>query len=234
MIRLFTPYSLKSDTTVSMTQNQVHYLFHVMRKKCGENVLLFNGQEGEWQATIETLSKKNGTFTLVRQTRVQDETHGDILAVALIKKDCFDFVLQKATELGVREIIPLITARTVVKQLNMERAQTILTEAAEQCERLDVPVLHEPQTLSNFLKNASCPMVYLSERGATSAPVSPDKTVCFVIGPEGGWHPDEIKQFETHPNASALNLGRLILRAETAAISILAAHRFHLFNIKPK
>ena len=234
MIRLFTPYPLKQNSVVPMTQKQVHYLFHVMRQKSGETVLLFNGKEGEWQAVIDTLDKKNGSFIPTYQTRLQDETQGDILAVALIKKDCFDFVLQKATELGVKEIIPLITARTVVKQLNAERAQAILTEAAEQCERLDVPILHEVQTLQAFLKNTSQPIVYLSERGTTSAGMSLGKKMCFAIGPEGGWHPDEIKLFQTYSNVSALNLGRLILRAETAAVSVLAAHRFHLSETKPK
>ncbi len=234
MIRLFTPYPLKPNSAVPMTPQQVHYLFHVMRQKCGETVLLFNGQDGEWQAVIDTLTKKNGTFMPTVQTRLQDKTHGDILAVALIKKDCFDFILQKATELGVTEIIPLITARTVVKQLNVERAQTILTEAAEQCERLDVPILHPVQTLPAFLKNRTQPVVYLSERGTTSGNMPLHEPVCFAIGPEGGWHPDEIKLFESHPNVSALNLGRLILRAETAAISVLAAHRFKLSEIKPE
>ena len=234
MIRLFTPHTLELNSSIQMTQNQVHYLFHVMRKKCGEDILLFNGQDGEWLATIDTLNKKIGTFKPISQTRPQQNTQGAILAAALIKKDCFDFVLQKATELGVKEIIPLITTRTVVKQLNMERAQTILVEASEQCERLDVPMLHSPTPLNTFLKTIPQKFVYLSERGTTSAPISNNEDICFVIGPEGGWHPDEIKLFESCPNASSLNLGYLILRAETAAISVLAAHRFNLFETKQK
>lgn len=233
MIRLFVNSDLAENVSVCATSKQVHYLYHVMRQRVGDTVLLFNGRDGEWQASIKELSKKNGVFVPFVQTREQVEENGAILAVSLIKKDCFDLVLQKATELGVKKIIPLITARTVVHQLGMERAELIVTEASEQCERLTLPIVEKPMQLKSFLNTYvhECSLVYLSERGQTNLSKLSSDALCFMIGPEGGWAPEEIKLFEAC-QIPALNLGRLILRAETAAIGILAAHRFGNFALK--
>jgi 16S rRNA (uracil1498-N3)-methyltransferase len=228
MIRLYVNAPLKDDGIVSLTDEQVHYLLHVMRRCEGDELLLFNGQEGEWLGILSVLTKKQGVIQLKKQVREQTQTRGAILAMALIKKDNFDMVLQKATELGVRKIIPLITERTVISKLNLERAKSIVIEAAEQCERLDVPQVDEPISLKFFLNMDIDQRIYLSERGQTTGIINKEKDVCFVIGPEGGWSPNEIKAFEAAQNTQALNLGQLILRAETAAISVLAAHRFDI------
>lgn len=232
MIRLFTSNSLQQNVAVPATDKQVHYLYHVMRRSVSDEILLFNGQDGEWIARIDELNKKKGIFVPISQTRAQTNEAGAVLAVALIKKDCFDFILQKATELGVKKIIPLITDRTVIHQLSLDRANLIVTEAAEQCERLTIPDIEKPQLLKAFLNTASPEtLVYLSERGESTTTLNCDKNICFIIGPEGGWSPEELQLFE-HKKISALNLGQLILRAETAAISILAAHRFNIFQKK--
>ena len=230
MIRLYTGYSLSAGKTVCLTEDQVHYVYHVMRRSIGDEFLLFNGQDGEWLGQAEILTKKQGVIKLIRQTRPQGQTEGVVLAMALIKKDNFDLVLQKATELGVRKIIPLITERTVVSKLNLERAKHIVIEAAEQCERLDVPEITEPMPLKTFLTLDEGQKVYLSERGQSKGKIDKIRPVCFVVGPEGGWSPAEIQAFERVEGMMALNLGRLILRAETAAISILSAYRFDIFS----
>lgn len=230
MIRLYVSENLSDKATVCLSEEQVHYLYHVMRRSVMDEVAVFNGRDGEWVAQICELTKKRGALTVVKKIREQECTKGAVLAVALIKKDNFDLILQKATELGVREIIPLMTARTVVSKLNIERAQHIVKEASEQCERLDVPEVTQPMTLKAFLTSRMThTIVYLSERGQQSMKMPREPDVCFVIGPEGGWTPEEIQIFEQSERAIPLNLGRLILRAETAAIGILAAHRFDIF-----
>ena len=232
MIRLFTGFDLSVGVQVPATDGQVHYLFHVMRLKAGDSVLLFNGRDGEYECEIGALNKKNGFFLPLRQTRAQMASSGPVLAMALIKKDNMDLVLQKATELGVSKIIPLIARRSVVGKMNLERANAIVTEAAEQCERLSVPELTAPMDIRTFL--SQCPadekIVYLSERGQTNGTLKRGEKVCFVIGPEGGWEKAELEAFEKHANAVSLNLGRLILRAETAAVAVLAAWRFDVFE----
>lgn len=230
MIRLYTQLPLNEGQTINLTAEQVHYLYHVMRRGVGDEFLLFNGKDGEWLGKAEVLSKKQGVIRLLSQTRPQVQTQGAILAISLIKKDNFDLVLQKATELGVQKIIPLITERTVVSKLNLQRAQNIVIEAAEQCERLDVPQISEPVSFKTFLTMDVGTKVYLSERGQTTGILDKKMSVCFAVGPEGGWSPSEIKAFERLDGAVALNLGCLILRAETAAIGILAAHRFDIFS----
>lgn len=228
MIRLWTPHRLNVKEAVVLDEKQHHYVFHVMRLKRSDQVLLFNGQDGEWICTFNELSKKTAVVMPIEQTRPQVLEEGDMLAVSLIKKDNLDLVLQKATELGVSTILLLDAARSVVHGFNMERAQLIVTEAAEQCERLSVPALIAPQSVAAFLKNLSpeIPLVYLSERGQTTGVLDVQKKICFVVGPEGGWTPEECRQFEQYPGSVSVNLGHLILRAETAAIGILAAHRF--------
>lgn len=231
MIRLFTTSKLSVGQHVFADENQVHYLFHVMRLKIGDKVLLFNGTEGEFECEITDLNKKAGVFMPLVRTREQSVENGPVLAMALIKKDNMDLVLQKATELGVSEIIPIIARRSVLQKMNIQRAKTIVTEAAEQCERLSVPEISEPTDVNTFLsRRADEKIVYLSERGQTNGIVKRGEKVCFVIGPEGGWTTQELNTFENHQGAVSLNLGRLILRAETAAISILAAYRFDAFG----
>jgi len=227
MIRLFLDSDLRSSNSVALSPEQVHYLFHVMRRQVGDSLLVFNGRDGEWQAMISCLDKKKGNLTLTRQSRAQSPARSLILCPALIKKEPFDFVLQKATELGVSDIYPLITERTVVNRLNIERANTILTEASEQSERLTVPTLHAPAPLTEVLSHlpkGTVP-VCLAERGQTTYPLTPDKTYVFFVGPEGGWTPAELDLFQ-QKGALFWHLGDTILRAETASLAALACYQF--------
>ena len=222
MIRLFVPDRISGKQEVVLSDKQVHYLLHVMRQKEGDVIAVFNGYDGEWQAVIQELNKKKGVVSTNQQTREQVKERPLILCPALIKKENMDLVFQKATELGVTEIYPLITARTVVPKLNKERAQSLLAEAAEQCERLSVPTLHEPQKLGDFLRdlNHEIRPVCLAERGTTRIANS-DGIRAFCVGPEGGWTPEELALFEK-AGADFLHFGQTILRAETASIVALA------------
>jgi len=222
MIRLFLPDEIRENQELALSEDQIHYLLHVMRQREGDCVSIFNGKDGEWQATIQELNKKKGIIRAIRQIREQVSEKQIILCPALIKKENMDLVFQKATELGVTEIYPLITARAVVPKLNMERIRNLLIEAAEQCERLSVPILHEPQKLNDFLKNSAPKLkpICLAERGETHL-VKSDQIKAFCVGPEGGWTDEEISLFERY-QADFLHFGQTILRAETASIVAMA------------
>lgn len=227
MIRLFVESPLKSGQTITLSPDQVHYLLHVMRKKTGETILLFNGQEGEWQSKLDILDKKRGLVTPQYQTQIQKNTMPCILCPALIKKECMDLVLQKATELGVTQIRPVITRHTVVHQFNRTRALSIVTQAAEQSERLDRPTIEEPVLFDELLKKIAPneTLVYLSERqSGNKTPIS--GIPCFLIGPEGGFSPAEMQILSNRANTASRHLGQTILRAETACIAALACWKF--------
>lgn len=229
MIRLFTTHDIAAGRTIPLTDAQTHYALHVMRLKAGDELLAFNGRDGEWRAEIAALTKKSGALTPLRQTRPQAETPPCALCPALIKKDKMDWVLQKATELGATAIFPLITDRSApAASLNLTRAQAIVAEAAEQSERLDVPVVHPPQKLSDFLNVLPPEMtpVLLAERRETRGSVPANKTPAFLVGPEGGFAPREIAAVLRRPDAVARHLDGAILRAETACIAALACRRW--------
>lgn len=227
MIRLFVPDTLSPALPVTLSPDAVHYLFHVMRLQPGDLFSAFNGRDGEWTVRLKSLNKKEGVFLPESQTRTQQNPPRLILCPALIKKDPMDFVLQKATEIGVSAIYPLITERTVVSRLNMDRARAILIEAAEQSERLTVPELFEPASPATVLK--SLPMdvtpVCLAERQTTDFRPTPQNPHALFIGPEGGWTQTELNLFQKE-GVSFWHLGDTILRAETAAVAALACCRF--------
>lgn len=231
MIRLFVEEELKEGKVISLDEKKAHYLIHVMRCSEGDEVFLFNGKEGEFKSKIQQESKKKFSLQVIEKTKEFLANPPCILCPAIIKKENMDFVLQKATELGVSEIYPVITERTVVRNFNLERAKSIVAEAAEQSERLDCPVVHEPIMLLDLFKklpdNAS--VFFLSERGKTTYQKTDIKTPVFLIGPEGGFTLKEVQYIEKYKNTATLHLGTTILRAETASIAILACWKYQVF-----
>lgn len=232
MIRLFVSLRLLENKDISLDDKQSHYLMHVMRCRPNDQILLFNGIDGEWRSVLKTGGKKNIIASPIERVREQVFDKPIILCPALIKKENFDFVLQKATELGVTEIRPILTQRTVVRQLNQARAEAIVREAAEQSERLTVPTISKPVSLSQILADLSetTTPVYLSERGITTASVPSEKPVAFIIGPEGGFTSEEIDMLAHKKGSISCHLGQTILRAETAAIAILSCYSFRIFT----
>lgn len=221
MIRLFVEHPLFSDACIPLSEKAHHYLAHVMRCKAKDPVLCFNGQDGEWMGSFQLKGKKQSSLLISKQTRQQQHPDFCALCPAIIKKDNMDFVLQKATELGVTDIYPLITEYTVHPHFNEAHARLIVQEASEQCERLTLPTIHPPVKLPQILTHLpKCDCFYLAER--TSGQNLPSKgDLAFFIGPEGGWSQKEIAFFEKnafHP----LHFSVGILRAETASLSILA------------
>jgi len=223
MIRLFTKAPLGMKQVVELSDNQVHYLLHVMRQKEGDQVHLFNGCDGEWNGIIESLNKKQGIVRLEKLSRSQEKEPQVVLCPALIKKENMDLVFQKATELGVSEIFPLLTERTVVPKLNLARAQSIVTEAAEQCERLSVPEVHEPVKIRDLwhVLPSGTQVICLAERGQSVGKICANFMPAFCVGPEGGWTEKELTLFEKN-EAVFWHFGHTILRAETASIVAMA------------
>ncbi|MDD4519559.1 MAG: RsmE family RNA methyltransferase [Alphaproteobacteria bacterium] len=227
MPRLFLESPLFETAEIPLDEKQFHYLVHVMRLKEGDVFEVFNGKEGLWQGEFHFTSKKKGAFVLQKQISEQTFEKGAWLYASIIKKDQMDWVVQKATELGVQKIIPLITEYTNAKT-NVAHLRKIAIEASEQCERLDIPEIKEPlklkEALACFPKDRI--LCYLSEReGGKECPCFPQK-VGFFIGPEGGFSKEEFSLFKQKEGACSLHLGHRILRAETASVVALSLWNF--------
>ena len=203
---------------------QAHYLGAVMRRQTGDAVRLFNGRDGEWLARIATLRRDRATLAVERVLRPQSAEPDVWLAFALLKRDATDMLVQKATELGVSRIFPVLTQRAVATRAKLERLQAIATEAAEQSERLTVPDIVAPQSLTSLLETwpAARRMVAAIERRPFPAVPVVEGTVGLLVGPEGGFSETELEILLARPFVSAASLGPRILRAETACIVGLA------------
>jgi 16S rRNA (uracil1498-N3)-methyltransferase len=219
--RLFVAAPLLEGVTVPATPGQAHYLGTVMRRSAGDPVVLFNGAEGEWQARIAHVRRDRAEFVVGHRLRPQAPEPDLRLLFALLKRDATDLVVRAATELGVSVIQPVLTARTNAGRVNQERLYAIATEAAEQSERLSVPVLHPPAPLERVL--ADWPderrLAVAAERREGPSPVG---CGALLTGPEGGFTGPELDALRARPFVVAVSLGPRILRAETAVIAGLA------------
>ena len=231
---LFVDLPLQIEQSVVLTDNAYHYLAHVMRVGVGDSILLFNGIDGEWSAEIEKITKKEINARLIKNTRLQsEEKKSDVwLCFAPVKKDKMDFIIQKATELGVDVLQPVITRRTVAGHINTTKMQLQAIEASEQCERLTVPEIKEAVSLDLLLDKweKGRTLYYLNERGEGDNLVKKEK-VAYLVGPEGGFDASELQKISRLKDAVSVHLGRRILRAETACVVILAIHN-HLCGWK--
>lgn len=221
--RLFIQSELSKGAQIYLSDAQSHYLSHVLRVQTGDDVLLFNGQDGEWRSPVTQIGKKQVVLQVSEQTRQQEKKSEVCLCFAPVKKDCTDLIIQKATELGVGKISFVRTKRTNTTKINMQRMNLLAIEAAEQSERLDVPEINDSQTLNYLLQSwdKTRPLYYLSER-QDAAKVSDFSARCaFLVGPEGGFEDQELLKLSQCPFAKPIHLGRRILRAETACIAAM-------------
>ena len=235
-IRLFVDVSLGPGAEVALTREQAHYLFAVMRLGPGAAVLLFNGRDGEWRSEVAEAGKRGGTLVCRERTRPQADAPDLWLAFAPVKKARTDFIVEKATELGCRRILPVLTRHTQAERVKTDRLRAHAVEAAEQCGRLSVPDVAEPLTLTAFMDEMreSAPprrLLFCDESGAGPAALAalgdaaedgaePGPWV-VLIGPEGGFDPEERAWLAGHPSALPVSLGPRILRADTAAVAAL-------------
>lgn len=226
--RLFVQAPLVAGAEVELSEDQAHYLGTVMRANVGDSAALFNGRDGEWTGVISDLSKRRARLRLESLLRPQEaENQQDLwLLFAPVKKAGTDMIVEKATELGVAVIQPVITQFTQSQRVNTERLSANACEAAEQCERLSVPEVREPVTLEKML--AGWPkgriLFTLDETGGGAAitdvmSCSGSGPTAFLVGPEGGFSKSELDLLRRSPFVTHINLGPRILRAETAAVA---------------
>jgi 16S rRNA (uracil1498-N3)-methyltransferase len=228
-IRLFVDQPLAAGARVMLSDAQAHYVRHVMRAAAGEALALFNGRAGEWHGAVGFVGKGGVLVAVETQVRPQTPTPGPVLLFAPVKREANEWLIEKATELGVARLQPVLTARTESQRPNLPRWQTIATEAAEQCERLDVPPVSPPLALPDLL--AQWPrdrtILVCAEAGEVR-PIAAALAACrssaaaLLIGPAGGFAPAELDLLRQTPFAVPVGLGPRILRAETAAIAALA------------
>lgn len=225
--RLFVPDELGPERRIALEGPQAHYLGKVMRMRAGDTVILCDDITGEWAARIADVGKRDVVLEVTERLRPREAVPDLWLCPALLKKDRFDLVLEKATELGVARIAPVITRRCVADKLNPERARAITIEAAEQCARTALPELAGPVKLDALL--GAWPeeraLFFADEQGgepAAAAFAVHSGPAALLIGPEGGFDEAERTAIRAHPSARPISLGPRILRGETAAIAALS------------
>ncbi len=228
-IRLFTQSDLQQNAYVALSREQAHYLANVMRRKEGDVVRLFNGRQGEWSGKIVTLSKKHAEVLLIQHTKEQYSEPNIRLCFAPVKNAPQHFLVQKATELGVSILQPIITHHTIVSRVNSEKLRANVLEAAEQCERLSIPQVLEPITFESFIagRDTESALIFCDETGGGESAITtlsslPNCTFpTILIGPEGGFAEKELAQLRAAKSSVAIGLGPRILRADTAALAAL-------------
>ncbi len=222
--RLFVAQLLALGIQIVIEGPQAHYLSRVMRIATGDAVVLCDDQTGEWAARVVDAGKREVVVTCEIQLRPREQVPDFTLCAALLKKDRFDLVLEKACELGVRRIQPVLTRRCVADKLNLDRARAVLTEAAEQCARTALPELATPVKLEALLRewDTNRALFFADENGGANAAqqfAAHSGPVALLIGPEGGFDDAERAAVRALPLAHAITLGPRILRGETAAIA---------------
>ena len=222
-IRLFFPESLSINLTAKLNKSQSHYVSKVMRVKVSEVFSLFNSG-GEWEAKILNISKSIVEFNITKQLRQKESTKELWLAFSPIKSNYFNFMIQKATELGVTKFLPIIFDRTVVRKINKERIEKVIIEAAEQSNRINVPSIEEPQNLKSFLNN-KIDLIFKdlnSKNKKLDLEKLTENPTCIIIGPEGDFSETEREQILSFKNVQPIKINENILRSETAVISSIS------------
>jgi len=216
-IRIYTTKTILLHKTVPLNEEQTHYITKVMRLEVHDEILLFNKECGEFLCRIQEISKKYSVCTVVTKIRDFQESQIHLTCVfSIIKPKNVELIIQKCTEIGVTEFIPLETTRTNDSKLNIERLQKIAIEASEQCGRLDIPKITEIITIKELIelsKNGG-EFILLHQDGANYKPLSNKRSI--IIGPEGGFNTKELEELENFSQKTQIS--KNILRAETAAI----------------
>ena len=222
-IRLFYSKSLSLNLTDKLDKSQSHYVAKVMRLKEKEVFSLFNSS-GEWEVKIANINKSIVEFNVTKQLRQKENTIDLWLAFSPIKSNYFNFMIQKATELGVTKFLPIIFERTIVRKINKERLEKVIIEAAEQSNRITVPSIEEPQKLKSFL-NKDMDLIF-TDLNTTNTKIDikklTTKPTCVIIGPEGDFSEEEREEILKFSGVQPIKINENILRSETAVISALS------------
>ena len=233
-IRLYFSDKIHSDLIASITKDQSHYIRDVMRLKLGDNLSVFNIQ-GEWNATIEKYEKGSAYIKILDKTRDKENEKNIWLAFSPIKQNSLNFLIQKGTELGVQKFIPILSERTMVKEVNLERVKKIIIESSEQSNRISVPKIKNLESLKKFLsqfpKNGClifCDINCDKNNLKNILSKKIEGPICVLIGPEGDFSETERQSIIELDQACSLSLTSNILRAETAAITAVSIVNYHL------
>ncbi len=243
-IRLYFSNKIQSDLVTHLNKNQSHYIKNVMRLKPGENISIFNSY-GEWNSKIESYEKGNAQIKVLDKVRGQERHRKELLykenekkiwlAFSPIKQNPLNFMIQKTTELGVQNFIPLVCERSMVKNINIERVKKIIIESSEQSNRLSIPEIKKIESLKNFLKN------FPKNGCIIFCDINSDKKnlkeilrkkiegpICILVGPEGDFSETERQLIINLNQVHSLSLASNILKAETAAIAAISIVNFQL------
>tara|TARA_B100001063_G_scaffold142775_1_gene133399 strand:- start:189 stop:899 length:711 start_codon:yes stop_codon:yes gene_type:complete len=229
-IRLYHPISIEENSTSLLSKEHTHYVVNVMRLKRGSQINFFN-KTGEWKSEIIFLDKDRVEIKILEKVK-QSMTSSNIeLAICLVKKNPMETILQKATELGVSKIIPIVSERTEVKELNFERANKIVVEATEQSNQLTPPEISKVIKLKDFLKNldSSSKLLFAdvnSKDNLKAEAIKGAKTLSVLIGPEGDFSPSERELIFANRNVIPFTISKNILRSDTAVISAISLVNF--------
>ena len=231
--RLYVEADLTQFGRLRATPEQANYLLNVLRARAGTKVRVFNGRDGEWAAEIADVSKRTCILALAGPTRAQVQGPDIDYLFAPLKRTRLDYMVQKATEMGVRRLRPVITRHTISERINLERLRANAIEAAEQCGVLWVPEVLEPVKLDRLLATwnigsvSERQLIFADEGAAIANPIEalqavPRGPLAVLIGPEGGFHADERTVLRAQPFTHPISLGPRIIRADTAAVAALA------------
>jgi len=224
--RLYLATPLGAGMRVDLDAGQANYLGNVMRLKEGDQLLVFDGMSGEWLAEVTEVSKKRMALVVGEPTRPQESVPDLWLAFSPVKKGRVDWLVEKAVELGVARLLPVITQRTIVDKLNLDRMRAHIIEAAEQCGRTALADIDEAMKLDKLLKarDLKRTLYFADENGGEPASSAFEPGPALILtGPEGGFTAGEAELIRAAPNATAISLGPRILRAETAALAAVSA-----------
>ena len=229
-IRLFHPENITENTTGLLSKEHTHYVANVMRLKRGSNLNFFN-KDGEWLSEIIFLDRDRIEVKFLNKVKESSKLSNIELAICLVKKSPMEIILQKATELGVSKIVPIVSERTEVKEINFERANKIVVEATEQSNQLIPPQISEVRKLKDFLKNldSSSKLLFAdvnSKDNLKSEVLKEAKTLSVLIGPEGDFSPSERELILANSHVISFTISKNILRSDTAVISAISLINF--------
>jgi 16S rRNA (uracil1498-N3)-methyltransferase len=227
--RLFVEADLGEGASLTLGGDQANYLRNVLRLNAGDPVLVFNGRHGEWRAELAQSGKRDAKLTVVALTRPQEQGPDITYLFAPLKRARLDYMVQKATEMGVARLCPVLTRHTVAERVNVERMRANAIEAAEQCGILQVPLIDEPAKLERVVAgwDASRPLIFCDEGSEHADPLAvlgrlKPGPLAVLVGPEGGFEEGERELLSSQPFVTRISLGPRILRADTAAVAALA------------
>jgi 16S rRNA (uracil1498-N3)-methyltransferase len=229
--RLFVAAALGPGAVIELDRAQANYAVSVLRLGTGDELILFNGRDGEWRASLEVTGRKAAHLTATAQLRSQTPPPDLLYLFAPLKHARLDYMVQKAVEMGAGELRPVFTRRTQAGRVNLERMQANAVEAAEQCGILSIPTISEGEDLGPAIRSLEPErlLVFCDEDAPLTNPVEALRSVtadgaglAVIIGPEGGFAPEERQLLLAHPNVIRISLGPRILRADTAAVAALA------------